>query len=169
MNYVKIPVQFAPLMVRDIGRRKYRPAKPEEIMSHAAQLHEQKLVGSCLNSPRSTLDYLTAKLRPLEYECFVMITLDARMRVIACHEMFRGSVSQAVIHQREVIKQALVDNASNVVLAHNHPSGDPEPSPADELMTTRIREALTLVEVRLLDHIVIGADRYASFAEMGRL
>jgi DNA repair protein RadC len=95
--------------------------------------------------------------------------LDVRHRLIAFEELFRGTVDGASVHRREVVKQALARNAAAVILAHNHPAGVAEPSEADELITHRLRDALALVDVRVLDHIIVGDGRCMSFAERGLL
>jgi len=104
----------------------------------------------------------------LEHEVFCCCFLDNRHRVIAFEEMFRGTVDGTSVHPREVVKRALAHNAVALVLAHNHPSGVSDPSAADELITRRLKEALALVDIRLLDHIVVGAD-VSSMAERGLL
>jgi DNA repair protein RadC len=123
--------------------------------------------GPALASPRAARDYLVARLRDLEHEVFVCLFLDSRHRLTSCEEMFRGTVDGASVHPREVVKQALARNATAVILAHNHPSGIAEPSQADEIITTRLRDALALVEIRLLDHLIIGDGCCISLAEKG--
>jgi len=120
-----------------------------------------------LASPRAARDYLIARLRDLEHEVFCCLFLDSRHRLTSCEELFRGTVDGASVHPREVVKQALARNATAVILAHNHPSGIAEPSQADEIITTRLRDALALVEIRLLDHLVIGDGCCVSLAEKG--
>ncbi len=122
-----------------------------------------------LSSPRLAQDFLVARLRDRAYEVFCCLYLDNRNRLIAFDELFRGSVTGANVHPREVVKQALAHNAVAVILAHNHPSGVAEPSPADELVTIRLREALALVEIRLVDHLIVGDGGCISFAERGLL
>ncbi|MGH8204104.1 MAG: RadC family protein, partial [Steroidobacteraceae bacterium] len=123
--------------------------------------------GPALASPRAARDYLIARLRDLEHEVFCCLFLDSRHRLTACEELFRGTVDGASVHPREVVKQALARNATAVILAHNHPSGIAEPSQADEIITTRLRDALALVEIRLLDHLIIGDGCCVSLAEKG--
>jgi DNA repair protein RadC len=98
-----------------------------------------------------------------------VLFLDNRHRVIAVEDMFRGTIDGASVHPREVVKAALTHNAAAVILAHNHPSGIAEPSQSDELITRRLKDALSLVEIRVLDHLVIGAGTTESFAERGLL
>lgn len=123
--------------------------------------------GPLLGSPRAARDYLVARLRDLEHEVFCCLFLDSRHRLTHCEELFRGTVDGASVHPREVVKQALARNATAVILAHNHPSGIAEPSQADEIITTRLRDALALVEIRLLDHLIIGDGHCVSLAEKG--
>jgi len=123
--------------------------------------------GPLLGSPRAARDYLVARLRDLEHEVFCCLFLDSRHRLTRCEELFRGTVDGASVHPREVVKQALARNATAVILAHNHPSGVAEPSQADEIITTRLRDALALVEIRLLDHLIIGDGHCVSLAEKG--
>lgn len=120
-----------------------------------------------LGSPTAVRDYLRLTLAGLEYETFWMICLDAQNRVISAREMFRGTLTQTSVFPREIVKQTLADNAAGVILAHNHPSGVAEPSHADETLTHTLKEALALVDVRVLDHFIIAGDKALSFAERG--
>ena len=122
-----------------------------------------------LSSPQAVRDYLRVALARLEHEVFMALFLDAQHRVIAAEELFRGTLTQTSVYPREVVKRALAHNAAAVILAHNHPSGVAEPSQADELITGRLREALALVDIRVLDHIVVGDGACVSFAERGLL
>ena len=112
----------------------------------------------CLTNPLRTRGYLRARLRDYEHEVFVCLMLDNRNRVIVCREMFHGTVDGASVYPREVVKQALADNAAAVIIAHNHPSGVCEPSQADIRITRDLRDALALVDIRLLDHVIVGDD-----------
>jgi DNA repair protein RadC len=123
--------------------------------------------GEALCSPAATRRYLSARLRDLEYEVFCCLYLDNRHRVLAFEELFAGTLDGAAVYPREVVKRALGHNAAAVILAHNHPSGVAEPSRADELLTLRLKEALALVDIRILDHLVIGDGEPVSFAERG--
>ena len=123
--------------------------------------------GPVLGSPRAARDYLIARLRDLQHEVFCCLFLDSRHRLTRCEELFRGTIDGASVHPTEVVKQALARNATAVILAHNHPSGIAEPSQADEIITTRLRDALALVEIRLLDHLIIGDGHCTSLAEKG--
>ncbi len=121
-------------------------------------------------SPRAVRDYLRLNLAGLPYEVFFALWLDAQHRLLAAEELFRGTLSQTGVYPREVVKKALTRNAAAVVFAHNHPSGVAEPSAADETLTRRLKEALALVDVRLLDHFVVaGQADPLSFAERGLL
>jgi DNA repair protein RadC len=136
-----------------------------------ARRHYQQLmtIGSVLSNPRATREFLRMRLRDLRHEVFCCVYLDNRNRVIAFEELFRGTIDGASVHPREVVKEALAHNAAAVILAHNHPSGIAEPSQADELITRRLKEALALVDIRVLDHLVVGDDSCESFAERGLL
>ncbi|KAB7627373.1 RadC family protein [Alkalilimnicola sp. S0819] len=125
--------------------------------------------GEALGSPADTRAYLTAKLRHHPHEVFACLFLDNRHRVLAFEELFRGTIDAASVYPREVVKRALALNAAALILAHNHPSGVAEPSRADELLTRRLGEALGLVDIRLLDHFVVGDGEAVSFAERGLL
>ena len=126
-------------------------------------------VGSLLDSPLATRNYLIARLRDAPHELFCCLHLDNRHRLIAFDELFRGTIDGASVHPREVVKQALARNAAAVILAHNHPSGVCEPSQADQLITQRLREALALVDIRVLDHCIVADNGCLSFAERGLL
>lgn len=121
----------------------------------------------CLESPATTRRFLTSRLRHLPHEVFACLLLDNRHRVIAFEELFRGTIDGASVHPREVVRLVLRFNAAAVILAHNHPSGIAEPSRADILLTRRLVDALALVDVRVLDHIVIGEGEGVSMAERG--
>ena len=131
------------------------------------QLTERLRAGPSLASPRATSDFLIAKLRDLEHEVFCCLYLDKRHRLIEFEELFRGTIDGASVHPREIVKLALQHNAAAIIVAHNHPSGIAEPSQADEIITLRIKEALALVDIRLLDHIVVGDGICVSLAERG--
>ena len=133
------------------------------------QLGEALRAGPTLASPRATRDYLVARLRDLEHEVFCCLYLDNRHRLIHDEPLFRGTIDGASVHPREIVKQALGWNSAAVIVAHNHPSGVPEPSQADEWITRRIKDALALVDIRLLDHIIVGDGTSVSFAERGML
>jgi DNA repair protein RadC len=131
------------------------------------QLTESLKVGPTLGSPRVTGDFLISRLRDLEHELFCVLYLDKRHRLIEFIELFRGTIDGASVHPREIVKLALQHNSAAVIIAHNHPSGIAEPSQADELITLRVKEALALVDIRLLDHIIVGDGVVVSLAERG--
>jgi len=133
------------------------------------QLSETLRTGPSLSSPRATRDFLSARLRDLEHEVFCCLFLDKRHRLIQFEELFRGTIDGASVHPREIVKLALQRNSAAVIIAHNHPSGVAEPSQADEMITLRIKEALALVDIRLLDHIIVGDGQCVSLAERGVL
>jgi DNA repair protein RadC len=132
-------------------------------------LQETMRRGDTLSNPETTRQYLRARLRGYQHEVFACLFLDNRHRMIACEELFRGTIDGASVHPREVLKRALYHNAAAVILAHNHPSGVAEPSRADEIITLRLRDALGLVDIRVLDHLVIGDGVSVSLAERGIL
>ncbi len=129
-------------------------------------LAEELERGDCLSSPRQTANYLRSMLRDLPHEQFVCLMLDNRHRVMTTRVLFRGTINGASVHPREVVKQALADNAAAVILAHNHPSGIAEPSQADIQITHRLRDALALVDIRVLDHVIVG-DEVKCLSESG--
>lgn len=157
------------LFVRDGNGRRYRPAAEQEVLGAAAEVLGQRIVGQTLTSSRETRDYLRLRLAGLEHEVFGCLFLDNRHRVLAFEELFRGTLNGTAVYPREVAKRALALNAAAVIFTHNHPSGDPEPSRADELLTQRLKETLSLLEIRVLDHLVVGREGVASFAERGLL
>lgn len=132
-------------------------------------LGEQLISGVPLTSPQDSATFLRAQLRHLPYEVFACLFLDNRHRVLAFEELFRGTVNSASVHPREVVRACLRHNACAVIFAHNHPSGVADPSAADRNITRELREALQLIDVRVLDHLVIGAGEPASMAELGML
>ncbi|MBK6470323.1 MAG: DNA repair protein RadC [Betaproteobacteria bacterium] len=131
----------------------------------AAEVRE----ADALSSPAVVKDYLRLKLGGRPHEVFAVVFLDTQNRVIAIEELFRGTLSQTSVYPREVVKEALARNAAAVILAHNHPSGSAEPSRADEHLTSTLRQALALVDVRVLDHMVVTRTSVTSFAERGLL
>ncbi|HXV11454.1 MAG TPA: DNA repair protein RadC [Burkholderiales bacterium] len=125
--------------------------------------------GDALTSPQAVRDYLRISLMGRSYEVFMVLFLDAQHRLIEAEEMFRGTLTQTSVYPREVVKRSLYFNAAAVLFAHNHPSGVAQPSQSDELLTRSLRDALSLIEVRVLDHFVIGGNVVMSFAERGLL
>jgi len=166
-QYTHIPE--ASLLVRD-ARGRYHPATADQILAAARQVIDQKMQrGADFGSPADVKAYLHTKLAGLDHEVFTVLFLDNRHRLIEYVEMFRGPIDGASVHPREVVKEALRLNAAAVILAHPHPSGNPEPSVADKAITSRLRDALALIEVRTLDHIVVAGNDTVSFAERGLL
>ena len=131
-------------------------------------LFENVSRGNALTSPADTRQFLASHLRDFKHEVFAALFLDQRHRVICYEELFTGTIDGASVHPREVVKKALSYNAAAIIFAHNHPSGVAEPSTADERITQRLKDALSLVDVRVLDHFVVGDD-IVSFAERGLL
>ncbi len=153
---------------RGLGHAKY--AQLQACLEMARRhLGEQLQRESALTSPDATRRYLRARLRDLPHEVFACLFLDTRHRVIQYEELFRGTLDSASVHPREVVKRALFHNAAALILAHNHPSGVAEPSQADESITLRLKKALLLVDIRVLDHLVVGDGQEISFAERGLL
>ena len=147
-----------------------RAATANEIIAAARRVMTRRVRrGTAMDSPRAVREFLTVKLGHLEHELFAVLLLDTRHRLIEYVELFRGTIDGASVHPREVVKLALAHNAAALVLAHPHPSGAAEPSQADELVTRRLREALALVDIRVLDHIVVAGGEAISFAERGLL
>jgi DNA repair protein RadC len=132
-------------------------------------LREPLRTSSALTAPDSTRKFLLAQLRDRPYEVFCGLFLDNRHRLIAFEEIFRGTIDGASVHPREIVRLTLLHNAASVIVAHNHPSGAVEPSPADEGVTRRLRQALALIDVRLLDHFIVGDGKCFSFSEHGLL
>jgi DNA repair protein RadC len=130
---------------------------------------EELKTGTALTSPGAVRDYLRLAIGARPYEVFVCIWLDAQHRVIQFDEPFRGTLTQTSVYPREIVKAALACNAAAVIFAHNHPSGVAQPSQADELLTANLKEALALIEVKVLDHFIIAGNQAISFAERGLL
>jgi DNA repair protein RadC len=125
--------------------------------------------GTALTSPGAVRDYLRLALASRPHEVFVVLFLDAQHRVLSDGELFRGTLTQTSVYPREVVKAALAANAAAVIFAHNHPSGIAQPSQADELLTRQLKEALALVDIRVLDHFIVAGSQTLSFAERGLL
>jgi DNA repair protein RadC len=130
-------------------------------------LAESLDAGPALGTPTAVRDYLRLSLGSRPHEVFVALFLDAQHRVLRIEELFRGTLTQTSVYPREVVKAALSANAAAAIFAHNHPSGVAQPSSADELLTRRLKDALALVDVRVLDHFVVAANHTLSFAERG--
>ena len=153
-----------------VKRSGLSPEDQELIAKAVACLESKYLVKKpALNSPEATRDYLKLRLDGIAYEVFALLLLDTRHHVIQYVELFRGTISGANVYPREVVRLALAHDAAAVIIAHNHPSGITEPSQADRQITQRIKYALALIDVRVLDHIIVGAGTGLSFAERGIL
>lgn len=151
-----------------LGVAKYAQLQAIAEMARRA-LREKLAEGVSLASPRAVRDYLRLKLQGREHEVFVTVFLDSQNRVVAVEESFRGTLTQTSVYPREIVKRALHHNAAGLIFAHNHPSGVAEPSRADEALTQTLKHALALVDVKVLDHFVVGRDSALSFAERGLL
>lgn len=147
--------------------------KEDQIIAKAIQILENRMLyqvsGDVLSSPQAVRDFIRLKLAGQEHEIFMTIWLNAQNQVIATEEMFRGTLTQTSVYPREIVKHALKHNAAGVILVHNHPSGIADPSRADEVLTQALRQALALVDVKVLDHFVVGTTVTVSFAERGLL
>lgn len=158
--------QHAFCEVPGMGPAKY--AQLQAVLEMARRALEEKLKSrDILSSPGSVREYLRLSLQGKQHEVFVGIFLDAQNRTIATEELFNGTLTQASVYPREIVKRALHHNAAAMIFAHNHPSGLAEPSQADEILTRSLKQALALVDVKVLDHFVVGSDSAMSFAERG--
>ncbi|MGH8273420.1 MAG: RadC family protein [Gammaproteobacteria bacterium] len=151
-----------------LGKVKYAQLQAALALARR-HLAEEIKRGAAITSPAATREFLLATLRDRPHEVFCCFYLDTRHRMLDFEELFRGTLDGASVHPREVVKSALSRNAAAVIFAHNHPSGVAEPSDADRRLTRRLTEALALVDVRVLDHFVIGDGEPVSFAERGLL
>jgi DNA repair protein RadC len=141
-----------------------------EIIEAALKILAKRMSrGSVLASPRATRDYLALRFGQVEHEVFAAIYLTKRNQVIACEELFRGTLDGASVHPRIVVKEVLRHNAGALIVTHNHPSGQVTPSQADEMITSRLKAALELIDVRLIDHVITSAGASYSMAEAGLL
>ena len=151
-----------------LGMAKYVQLQAVLEMSRRA-LREEMKSGDTLNSPGAVRDYLKLLLRGREHEVFVVVFLDAQHREIAAEELFSGTLTQTSVYPREIVKRALHHNAAATIFAHNHPSGVAEPSQSDTALTNALSQALSLIDVRVLDHFVVAGNQCLSFAERGLL
>lgn len=157
------------LYVRDGAA--FREAESHDVIHRAQVLISRKFRTGApvLSEPTQVKEFLKLRLASLEYEVFCCFYLDASHRLIAFEELFRGTVDHAHVHPRDVLRQALQHNATTVIFAHNHPSGSLEPSVADECTTQRLKDLLALMDVRVLDHMIVGTTGCYSMAEHGRI
>jgi DNA repair protein RadC len=154
--------------VNGMGQAKYVQLQAVLEMAKRALAEEMKIVDA-LSSPTAVRNYLKLTLAQLPHEVFVSVFLTSQNRVIAVEELFRGTLTQTSVYPREIVKRALAHNAASVIFAHNHPSGEPQPSQADRSLTKTLAEALALVDVRVLDHFIVAPGAALSFAEQGML
>ena len=154
--------------VHGIGSSKYVQLQAIFEMSRRA-LNEQLQQNDVLSSPQAVRDYLVLKLGSLTKEVFLVLFLDTQNRLVATEEMFSGSLKSTSVYPREVLKRALHHNAASVIFAHNHPTGIAQQSTADELLTKQLKQALDLVDVRVLDHFIVAGNNTLSFSEKGLL
>ena len=151
---------------KGLGKAKY--AQLQAVLEMSRRYLREEIAGrDVLTSPEATRQYLKSRLRAYQHEVFACLFLDNRHRIIEYKELFRGTIDGASVHPREVVKRALHYNAAAVILAHNHPSGVAEPSRADIQLTRRLVDALALVDIRVLDHFIIGDGDGVSLAERG--
>lgn len=156
------------LFIRGLNNR-YRMAEEEDVIFEAIQIYNRAFSkGESLTNPDKAKDCIQLKLAAFEHEVFMCLFLDNQHRLIACEELFRGTIDGASVYPREVVKTALHHNAAALVMAHNHPSGISEPSQADRTITEKLKSALALIDIRVLDHFIVGETVY-SFAEHGLL
>lgn len=154
--------------INGLGPAKY--AQMQAVLELARRaLAEQLQAGVTLSSPQAVKHYLQLLLASKGYESFAVLFLDVKNRLIASEELFRGTLTHTSVYPREVVKAALGHNAASVLLAHNHPSGTPEPSAADHALTQALKQALSLVDVRVLDHFIVAGTTVYSFAEHGNI
>lgn len=132
-------------------------------------LSEELEAGAALSSPQTVRQYLQLSMANKPYESFAVLFLDVRNRLIAAEELFRGTLTHTSVYPREVVKAALAHNAASIIIAHNHPSGAPEPSAADHALTQALKQALNLMDIRVLDHFVVAGRHVYSFAEHGQI
>lgn len=155
------------LYIRDRTRR-YRVASSDAILEAARAVVDQRMQrGNSFGDPNAASAFFQAKLAGLEREVFAAVMLDTRHRMVEYAELFQGTIDGAEVHPREVVRRALRCNAAAIIVGHNHPSGSAEPSTADRAVTARLKQALALVDVRLLDHIVVGGATVTSMAALG--
>lgn len=151
-----------------IGKTKYVQLQAALELGHR-YLESNLKREEILTNPGATRNYLKARLRAYPYEVFACLFLDNRHRIICFEELFTGTIDGASVHPREVVRRAIYHNAAALIFAHNHPSGVAEPSHSDRLITQRLKDALALIDIRVLDHIVVGDTEVVSFAERGLL
>lgn len=161
-------MQSTPALYVRSRTRRYEQAKPEQVLEAAQLIVDGRMKrGMSFSDPTTASTFFRDKLGSQEREVFVAMMLDTRHRLIEYVELFFGTLDGAEVHPREVVKQALRLNAAAVIVAHNHPSGDIEPSAADRAVTARLKQALALVDIRLLDHVIVAGHQSLSMAARG--
>jgi DNA repair protein RadC len=153
-------------VINGLGPAKYALLQASFEMTRRA-LHEELQTETSLSSPKAVKQYLQMLLGRKPYESFAVLFLDVKNRLISCDELFRGTLTQTSVYPREIVKAALAHNAASIILAHNHPSGATDPSNADKTLTQMLKQAMALVDVRVLDHFIVTANDVYSFAEHG--
>ena len=166
LNGIFAATEYELSQVHGIGTSKYVQLQAIFEMSRRA-LSEQLQQRDVFKSPQAVRDYLVLKLGSLTKEVFLVLFLDTQNRLLASEEMFSGSLSETSVYPREVLKRALHHNAASVIFAHNHPSGIAQQGQADELLTKQLKQALALVDVRVLDHFIVAGNNTLSFSERG--
>ncbi len=167
------PSLCAQQVPRYVGTSERRDVALDSLLSCAREIARRRRIRCMqreapnMTEPDHAAKFLVEHFDGHEYEAFVVLFLDAQHRLLAAEEMFRGTLTQTTVYPREVVKRALALNAGAVIVAHNHPSGVPEPSRADEALTKALKAALSFVDVRVLDHLVVAGDRTVSFAQRG--
>lgn len=171
-----LPPTFAAAALRVSDADLSAPPSPESLLARRLSvarelllrdLREQMHRGPVMTSPQILRDWLRLYCAGLEHEVFLVLYLDANHRLIEPQELFRGTLTQTSVYPRELVKGALARNAAALAVAHNHPSGQAEPSRADEFLTQTLKSTLSLVDVRIIDHFVVAGDQVVSFAERG--
>ncbi|HEX7645801.1 MAG TPA: DNA repair protein RadC, partial [Noviherbaspirillum sp.] len=154
--------------INGLGPAKY--AQLQAVMELARRaIAEEIKSGDALSSPQAVKQYLQLMLSNRAYESFAVLFVDVRNRLIAAEELFRGTLTHTSVYPREVVKSALAHNAASIILAHNHPSGNVDPSAADRNLTQALKQALALVDIRVLDHFIVAGKQVYSFAEHGEI
>lgn len=148
-----------------------RPVSEDEILYLAKRITAARLIraGPHLTSSQLASEFLTHLIGSNEREVFLVVFLDAQHKIITSEELFQGTINFSPVYPREIVKRVLFHNAAAVILAHNHPSGNPNPSDNDKLVTARVKEALILIETRVLDHLILAGSNWLSFADHGLL
>jgi len=158
----------------EAGLAGYSDAVVSRKLQVAREILMRDLIGDMqaspvMDSPEKARDWLKLHCAGLEHEVFILLFLDVRNRLIAVEDLFRGTLAQTAVYPRELLKSVLRHNASSVIVAHNHPSGAPEPSQTDRMLTKQMTSALSLVDVKVIDHFIVAGDQVLSFAQQGLL